>query len=108
MEDKNVNKVLNEIKDIDNNVTGVIVPILRDTVADYRKIVFKLVIVILVLIIGIIGLGVTSQIIISKQIDKYNDFLNQFEFETEDSYTQDIDADNGSNPIVNDGITVNK
>lgn len=107
MDNKDVNNIVREIKDIDNNVTGVLVPILKDTITDYRKIVFKLIIVIVVLILSLVALGVTSQIIIAKQVQKYNDFLSQFDFSGSDSYTQAIDADNSSNPIVNDGITVN-
>lgn len=103
--DKNVENIINEIKGIDNNVTNIIVPMLKDTVQDYRKIVFKLIFVIVFLIIGIVGMGVTSQIIISKQIDKYNDFLSQFEYES-DEYYQEVTTSDGDS-VVNDGINVN-
>lgn len=101
--DKNVDDIIKEIKGIDNNVTNVIVPMLKDTIEDYRKIVLKLIFVIVFLIIGIVGMGITSQIIISKQIDKYNDFLSQFEYE---GYTQEVTTSNGDS-TVNDGININ-
>lgn len=109
MDKENVNNVLKEIKDIDNNVTGVLVPILRDTVADYRKIVFKLILTIVFLIVGIIGVSISAQVIISQQIDKYNDFLSQFDFEMEGetTITQDLDTGEGGN-ISNSTINANK
>lgn len=107
MDNKEVNNVIKGIKDIDNNVTGVLVPILKDTVADYRRIVFRLIIVIVLLIAGLIGTGVTAQVIISKQIEKYNDFLSQFDYESDEyTYEQDTTATDGDS-IVNSGINVN-
>lgn len=118
MEEKNINQILEEIKSVDSNVSGILVPILKDTIADYRKIVFKLIFIIVILIIGIVGVSVYSQTMISKQIEKfnsfsnemiqkYNDFLSQFEYETTDYvYTQDSSATNGDSTI-NDGITIN-
>lgn len=94
-------KVVKEIKDVDNNVTGVIVPILRDTVTDYRKIVNKLVVIIVILILCLISLGVIGHYMIAKQIDKYNEFLSQFDFES--TVYQDTD-DNSS---INSGININ-
>ena len=104
MDSKDVNNIVNEIKSIDGNVTGVIVPILRDTVADYRKIVFKLIITIIILIIGIVSVSVTAQVIISKQIKQYNDFLSQFEFESDETIYQDLDSGEGGSATVNSGI----
>ena len=79
--------ILKEIKQIDNNVTDVIVPLLKDTIEDYRKIVFKLIGIVTILIICLL-------LISGYSIYKYNDFLKQFEFNTE--YTQDFDtAENG-------------
>lgn len=100
--EKSVNEIVKEIKQIDNNVTNIIVPMLKDTIEDYRKIVFRLIFVIVLLIIGIVGLGVASQIIISNQIDKYNDFLSQSEYEGE--IYQDLDTGEGGDAIINSGI----
>ena len=75
--------ILKEIKQIDNNVTDVIVPLLKDSIEDYRKIVFKLTGIVTILIICLLLISAYS-------IYKYNDFLKQFEFNTE--YTQDFDT----------------
>jgi hypothetical protein len=98
--DKNVEDIIKEIKGIDNNVTGIIVPMLKDTIEDYRKIVFNLIFVIVFLIVGIVGMGISSQIIISQQIDKYNDFLSQFEYEG-DEYTQQTNDTSDINSGIN-------
>ena len=75
--------ILKEIKQIDNNVTDAIVPLLKDTIEDYRKIVFKLNGIVTILIICLL-------LISGYSIYKYNDFLKQFEFNIE--YTQDFDT----------------
>lgn len=81
--EKKVEDIVEEIKQIDNNVTAIIIPMLKDTITDYRKIVFKLIIVIAFLISCL-------SIISWYSIYKYNDFLSQFEFNSE--YVQDFDT----------------
>lgn len=81
--EKNALDIVQEIKNIDNNVTSIIVPMLKDTIEDYRKIVMKLIVVIVILIIALFGISWYA-------IYKYNDFLSQFEFSTE--YSQDFDT----------------
>lgn len=81
--EKRVEDIVEEIKQIDNNVTAVIVPMLKDTITDYRKIVFKLIVIIAFLISCL-------AIISWYSIYKYNDFLSQFEFNSE--YVQDFDT----------------
>lgn len=81
--EKRVEDIVEEIKQIDNNVTAVIVPMLKDTITDYRKIVFKLIVIIVFLISCL-------AIISWYSIYKYNDFLSQFEFNSE--YVQDFDT----------------
>ena len=102
LKDSMTARVVKEIKDVDNNVTGVLVPILRDTVADYRKVVNKLLAVIFVLIFGLIILGIVGYFIISVQIEKYNEFLSQFDFETDTIYQETNDYSD-----INSGINVN-
>ena len=52
-------------------------------------------------------MGVSGYLIIAHQIEKYNEFLSQFDFENDAIY-QDIDAGDGSNSNINDGIDVTK
>ena len=97
MEEKKAKQIIDEVKNIDNNVTSIIVPLLKDTIEDYRKIVFKLVIVIILMIFGIIGISVYG-------IYQYNDFLSQFEYESDETYTQNLDTGDGGD-IVNSTIS---
>lgn len=90
-----VENIVNEIKGIDNNVTNVIVPILRDTISDYRKVVNKLIAIVIILVICLASLGIVGYFIISNQIEKYNEFLSQFELESDETYTYTQDLDSG-------------
>ena len=54
MEDKKAEQIIEEIKCIDGNITAVLVPLLKDTMADYRKIVFKLILIIYWIILNFI------------------------------------------------------
>lgn len=87
--------ILKEIKQIDNNIADVIIPVFKDTIEDYRKIVFKLIAVIVILIISLAAIS-------GYAIHKYNDFLSQFEFSTE--VYQDLQTTDDSTLNVNSGI----
>lgn len=105
--DENLEEVLSKIKNLDNGINTMIVPMLKDSISDYKKIINKLIIVIVMLICGLVGVGIYSQILLDKQNEKYSEFLSQFEFESEEIY-QDIDAGDGSNSTINDGIQFTK
>ena len=98
-----VNQIIQGIKGIDENVTGVIVPILKDTITDYKRVVSKLVTIIIILILMIAILSGLGFFIISNQIKKYNEFLSQFDFENDTSVYQDTDDASS----INSGITIN-
>lgn len=93
--EKEANDIIKEIKQVDNSLMDVIVPMLKDTIEDYRKIVFKLIVVIAFLTAGLI-------LISGYSIYKYNDFLSQFEYDTE--VYQDLDTTDNSTLNVNSGI----
>ena len=113
----NENDIIKELKQLDNNVNDVIVPLLKDTIEKKKKIVFKLIFVVILLIFAITGISVYAQITISKQIDKfnksyesmlnkYNEFLSQFEFE--DSTIYQNATSNEGDTVINDGIKYNE
>ena len=103
--EENLEEVISKIKNLDTGINTMIVPMLKDSISDYKKIINKLIIIITILIIGIIGIGVYSQILLAKQNDKYNEFLSQFEFESDEIY-QDLDTANGGD-ILNSNINNN-
>lgn len=90
-----IETIVKDIKMLDNNVTNIIVPMLKDTIEDYRKIVFRLIAVIIILIFGLL-------IIAGYSIYKYNDFLSQFEYSSE--VYQDLQTTDNSTLNVNSGI----
>lgn len=90
-----IETIIKDIKTLDNNVTNIIVPMLKDTIEDYRKIVFRLIAIIILLIFGLL-------IIAGYSIYKYNDFLSQFEYNSE--VYQDLQTTDNSTLNVNSGI----
>lgn len=108
-EEKNLQNIIKQIKGLDDGINSMIVPMLKDTINDYKKTFNKMVVIIIILIIGLLGVIGYSQYLIAKQNDKYNEFLSQFEFEGESheyDYTQDLDSTDGGDSIINDGINV--
>ena len=90
-----IETIIKDIKMLDNNVMNIIVPMLKDTIEDYRKIVFRLIAIIILLIFGLL-------IIAGYSIYKYNDFLSQFEYNSE--VYQDLQTTDNSTLNVNSGI----
>lgn len=89
------------IKEFDKNVSDVLVPILRDTIADYRVSSLKQNRLILALIGVVLVISLVAILTVSWQINKYNDFLSQFDYES--TIYQDTD----DNSIINSGINYN-
>ena len=101
----NLNEMVEQIKNTEDNITKIFVPMLKDTVNDYKKVFKKLILVIVLLILVMAAVFGYSQYLIYKQNEKYYEFLSQFEFESETIY-QDVDAGDGSDSIINDGINI--
>lgn len=103
---KNLNDIAEQIKDVESGVNNMIIPLLKDTVKDanmYNKRMFVIVIICLVIVAL---LGISAQIEIGKQSKQYTDFLEQFEIEGD--IIQEVEADNLSSAVINDGITINE
>lgn len=103
---KNLNDLVEQIKSVESGVNGMIVPLLKDTIADTNKHNHRLFVLCVILIIAMFALGIYSQFLVAKQNERYSDFLSQFEFESEEIYTQDLDATDGGDAIINSGINV--
>lgn len=104
-EGENLHNILKQLKQVDNGINSMIVPMLKDTIQDSKKTFNKMVLIIIMLILGLLIVIGYSQFLIAKQSDKYNEFLSQFEFESDMVY-QDVDGADGSNSTINDGIVV--
>ena len=108
MENKeNMTKVLKEVDEVNKGIHNMLIPILKDTIKDGNKTNKRLFIFAMCELFVILTISITSGILIYKQNIKYQEFLSQFEFGEETVY-QDVDAGDGSDSIINDGINVNK
>ena len=103
---KSLNELVDQIKNVEAGVNNMIVPLLKDTIADTNKHNRRLFVLCIILIIVMFALGIYSQFLVAKQNEKYTEFLSQFEFESETIYTQDLDATDGGDAIINSGITI--
>jgi hypothetical protein len=102
---KNLNDLVNQIKNVESGVQNMIVPLLKDTIADTNKHNRRLFILCIISLVAMFALGIYSQFLVAKQNEKYTEFLSQFEFGTEEIY-QDLDATDGGDAIINSGISV--
>ena len=98
MEEKNnINDVLTQVKEVDEGINNMIIPLLKDTIKDsnkYNKRLFTIAIVELCILLITIIVGMY---LIYKQNIKYQEFLSQFDFETETIYQQILEANKWRN-----------
>lgn len=102
---KSLNELVDQIKSVEAGVNNMIVPLLKDTIADTNKHNRRLFVLCIISLIAMFGLGIYSQFLVAKQNDKYTEFLSQFEFGTEEIY-QDLDSTDGGDAIINSGISI--
>lgn len=99
---KDLNEVVEKVKGVEDGVTNLIVPLLKDTINDSNKHNQRLFISNVLLIIVIFIIGITAMMLSVYENNKYAEFLSQFEFETE--LTQDFNTTDNSaiyNPVIN-------
>lgn len=102
----NLNDVVKQLKNVEDGVNGMIVPMLKDTINDTNKHNTKLFVLNIIELIIILVVIIYSQLLIYKQNIKYQEFLSQFDMESE--VFQDLDTNDNSTGTINDGITINK
>ena len=100
---KDLEEVVEKVKNVEDNVNTLIIPILKDTIKDGNRHNKRLFILNLVLAISILIIALFSQTLVMIQNQQYADFLSQFEFTGETNLIQNTD-DNSS---INSGINYN-
>ena len=103
---KDLQEIVNKVNGVENGVNNLIVPLLKDTIADSNRHNHRLFVLAVILSISLLIDFIVSVLIISNQNQKYADFLSQFEFETE--VIQELNADDNSVSTINDGINITK
>lgn len=104
-EEKELLDIAAQVKGVEEGINGMIIPILKDTIADGNKHNTRLFILAIIELVVILITVLVSIFFIYRQNIKYQEFLNQFDFESE--YVQDLDATDGGD-IVNTKIETNK
>ena len=100
---QDLDEVAEKIKGVEDGVTNIIVPILKDTIKDSNLHNKRLFISNIALIILIFVVAIIAMVLSVCQNNKYAEFLSQFEFESESIYQQTND-----NSDINDGIRIMK
>ena len=110
--EKNLQEIVDQMKGLENGINGMIVPMLKDTINDCGALY--------IYSYDAENLGapldakfdIEPEAVIKKADERmYNnkEFLSQFEFEgVEENYSQDLDATDGGDAVINSGINVNK
>ena len=94
--------ILTRIKETEQGITNSIIPIWSDSIKDNNRSGKRLFVVNMMLILVLAIVCITAMIIITKQNDKYIEFMEQFDIR--DSVYQETN-DNSS---INDGIKIMK
>ena len=100
---KELNEVVEKVKQVDDGVSNIIVPLLKDTIKDSNKHNKNLFILNILLILVTLIIAIVAIIAVMKQNEKYAEFLSQFEFESDTVYQSTNDYSN-----INDGIRIMK
>jgi hypothetical protein len=99
---RDLNEVVEKVKDVEDGVTNLIVPILKDTIADSNRHNKRLFISNIILTLAMLFISISALILTVYQNNKYADFLSQFEFE-ETVYQETADSSS-----INSGINITK
>lgn len=100
---KDLKEIVEQVKGVDEGINNLIVPLLKDTIADGNRHNKRLFILNVILVISMLIISIYSQFLVMEQNKKYADFLSQFEFESDTIYQSTND-----NSDINDGIRIMK
>lgn len=96
--------ITKQIKNVEQGMNGMIIPILKDTIEDGNKHNKRLFILAIIELVIILVTVFAAMFFIYKQNTKYQEFLSQFDFEGTETIYQDTD----DNSNINSGIYYNK
>ena len=99
---KDLSEIMQKVNEVDDGVTKLIVPILKDTIKDSNKHNTRLFILNVLLILSMLVVSIVAIMVVMKQNENYAKFLSQFEIESD--IVQDFDTgENGDiyNPVIN-------
>lgn len=97
---KDLEEVVDKVKSVEDGVTSLMIPILKDSIKDGNQHNKRLFVINMMLILAIIIIVITAIVVFKLQQDKYVEFLSQYEFKSETSIYQET-TDNSN---INSGI----
>ena len=99
---KDLKEIVEQVKGVDEGINNLIVPLLKDTIADGNRHNKRLFILNVILVISMLIISIYSQFLVMEQNKKYADFLSQFEFE------ETVYQETSDNSSINSGINITK
>lgn len=100
-----LNEVAEKVRQVDDGVNNIIVPLLKDTIEDSNRHNKRLFVLNVLLTISMLVVAIISLVLVMIQNQKYAEFLSQFEFEGESNTIYQSTNDYSD---INDGIKVIK
>ena len=95
---KDLDEVVNKVKNVEDGVTNLVVPLLKDTIKDNNIHNKRLFISNISLIVVILVVGIAAMLLSAYQNNKYIDFLSQFDV------AQNIYQETSDNSSITRGI----
>lgn len=93
MKENNLKEVVTKMKNVENGISDIIVPMLKDTIQDYKRTFNKMFIIVILLITLLTGTIGYALFLVYKQNIQYQEFLSNFDFSSE--VVQDLDSGEG-------------
>ena len=99
---KDLKEIVDKVQQVDDGIANIIVPLLKDTIADSNMHNKRLFISNIILSIAVLIISISAMALVALQNKQYSDFLSQFEFE-ETVYQETNDSS-----TINSGINITK
>ena len=99
---KDLTEVVDKVKGVEDGVNNLIIPILKDSIKDGNNHNKRLFVINMMLVVAIMIISVTSLVLITKQNDKFIEFMEQYDI------TSSVYQETSDSSTINDGIRVMK
>ena len=97
---KDLGEVVDQVRNVENGVNDLIIPILKDSIKDGNHHNKRLFVINMMLVLALMVISVVSMVIITRQEGRYEEFVKQFDFQNQTTITQETT----DNSTINDGL----
>ena len=95
---RDLQEMVDKVKGVDDGINNLIVPILKDSIKDSNHHNKRLFVINMMLVLTITIISIASLILITKQNEKYIEFIEQYDV------TSSVYQETNDSSIINDGI----